>query len=174
MLACCTFALVIAAPWSRTLGLLASFGLYGFMHSSTVVLALRDRNPVTVKLVFVAVSVLLSMGAVWLGFLVSRVLGDQFGIRTPAVSLVFTSGLGALCYLALIRTFWARHLPAAALIAIPLCCASATLAALELSSFLHAASRLWFAMIWWYVFSIALRHFDQCGGRNEGEHVWDA
>ena len=149
-----------AERWRRSLGAIPSFALYGALHSTTLVIALRAPWPASRKAAFVAISACLAALSVLTALNLNRYLVTPWGVAAPAVPLTLSSALGAAGYALLIRVFWIPALPRKASICISLCCAVATLAALPSGMYLHILRGWWFAIIWWSAFSLALWYFD--------------
>lgn len=134
------------------LGTVATIGVYGALHASLLVAALRVPQAIWRKLAFIA----LAAGLAMLSVRVALALASG----APATLLTLSAGLGAASYGLLIRRFFIRDLPLRALTPITLGCALVTVAALPLGRSLHTVGPWWFAMIWWWSFSLALWYQD--------------
>lgn len=150
-----TAALGATDRWRQGLGAIATIGVYGALHASVLVAALRVPTAIWRQLAFIALAAGLAMVSLRVGLACTPRLG-------PALGIPLSAGVGAASYALLIRRFWIRDLPLRSLLAITLCCALLTLAALPLGSYLHTVGAWWFAMIWWWSFSLALWY----------THVW--
>jgi hypothetical protein len=150
-----TAALGVTDRWRQGLGAIATIGVYAALHASLLVAALRVPQARWRKLAFIALAAGLAMLSVRVGLACARLLG-------PAVGIPFSAGLGAASYGLVIRRFWIRELRLRSLLAITLCCSLFTLAALPFGIYLHIVGGWWFAMVWWWSFSLALWY----------THVW--
>jgi hypothetical protein len=148
-------ALGLTDRWRQGLGALATIGVYGALHASTLVAALRLRKALWRRLAFICLAAGLAM--------LSLRVGLAVGSGAPAAWLTACAALGAASYGLLIRRFWIRDLRFGALFAITLCCGLSTLVAMPLGRLLHTAGPGWFAMVWWWSFSLALRYTDTDG-----------
>jgi hypothetical protein len=157
-----TAALGATDRWRQGLSAAATIGVYGGLHASLLVAALRVPQALWHKLAFIALSAALAVLSLRVALACDRLLGPALGSLAPAAVLTLSAGLGAASYGLLIRRFWIRELPLRALIAITLCCALLTPAALPLGRHLHTLGGWWFAMTWWWSFSLALWY----------THVW--
>jgi len=153
-------ALGVTDRWRQGLGALATIGVYGALHASALVAALRVAQASWRKLCFIALAAGLAMVSVRVGLACDRLLGADLGSFAPAALLTVSAGLGAASYGLLIRHFWIRDLSPRSLIHITLWCALLTLAALPLGNHLHTVGGWWFAMIWWWAFSLSLWYHD--------------
>lgn len=158
LLGCIAAVLAASSPWRPSLGAVASFGLYGALHSSTVVLSLRAPQPLWRKLLFIAIAASLSMLSVMLGLYGGHVIGTLPGTVGPFILLAFSSGLGAASYALLVRRFWIAGLPLRALLWITLGCVLAVLVVLLVGMLLKTVGGLGFAVSWWLAFSAGLRY----------------
>jgi len=145
-------ALGVTERWQPGLGAVATIGLYGALHASSIVAALRGPQPTWRKLAFIALAACLAMLSVRVGLALAS--------GAPAALLTLSAGLGAASYGLLIRCFFVRDLPLRALMAITSGCALVSLAALPLGRSLHTVDPWWFAMIWWWSFSLSLWYQD--------------
>ena len=165
LLICTALLLAATARWRRSPGVIASFGLYGAVHSSVLVMTLRTAHTHRRKLLFIAIAATCSMLSVSVGFYLRPFVGMLPGIGGPAVFLAFSSGLGAASYAFLIRRFWIGDLPLRAVVSLILVCIAATLMALVSGMHLKILSSLWFAVSWWCAFSAGLWYYDGAPGR---------
>jgi hypothetical protein len=157
LLACTVGVLVLLAAggWSGALGVIASFGLYGALHSAAVAMTVRAAQPPWRKLAFVAGGASLSMSTVALALVASRFIGSLLGAAKPAVLLALSSGGGAAAYAMLARLCFAADITPPAMGRLAAGCAVAALAVLASGLYLHGGLP-WFAAIWWLAFSIGL------------------
>jgi hypothetical protein len=156
LLAVVTAALGVTARWRPGLGVVATFGWYGALHSMLIVAALRERQTPWRKVCFILMAAALAMLCVVIGLFLGHRLQAVPGLGTPAVLLTLSSGLGAATYGFLIRRFWMGDLSVRSQVCITLCCGSAMPAALRSGAYIHILGAWWFAMVWWWSFSIAL------------------
>lgn len=163
ILLACVVAVLAMTDRSSTLGAIASFGIYGALHSSMVAVTLSAPQPLWRKLLFVAIGSCLSMLCVALSFYASRSIGRLAGM--PALLLAVSSGLGAASYAILVQRCFAARLARRALFHITLGCVAATLAVLA-SGIYRRGGGLWFAAPWWFTFSAGLWYHDL--GRSRG------
>jgi hypothetical protein len=154
--------LAAANRWSHAAGAVASFGIYGALHASTVSATLRRPQPLWRKLVFVAFASALSMLSALVCFHASRFFGRLPGMAGYALLLTLASGLGAASYASLMRLYFRSHLSPRAVGSITLGCVMATLAVLLSGAYLRGGG-FCFAAFWWFAFSIGLWHFDGRG-----------
>jgi hypothetical protein len=159
LLACVVTLLAATHRWSTTLGAVASFGVYGALHSSMVAVTLRAVQPLWRKLLFVAIGSSLSMLSVALSFYASRLIGRLPGMAGSALLLASSSGLGAASYAFLVQRYFAADLAPRALVSITLGCVLATLAVLASGIYMQGGG-LWFAAFWWFAFSAGLWYHD--------------
>ena len=160
LLASVTAALAMTDRWHEGQGAVATLGLYGGLHSTLIVAALREQQALRRKLGFILIAAGLAMLCALIGLSVGHRLGAVLGVGAPAVILTLSSGLGAASYGLLIRRFWSRDLSIRKQCWVTLCCGTATLAALPSGVYLHIVGVGWFAMVWWWSFSIALWYHD--------------
>ncbi|MDP8983876.1 MAG: hypothetical protein M3N97_02340 [Pseudomonadota bacterium] len=159
ILLACVVAVLAATNRSRTLGAIASFGIYGALHSSMVAVTLSAPQPLWRKLLFVAIGSCLSMLSVAVSFYASRLIGRPAGMAGSALLLAVSSGLGAASYTVLVQRYFAARLARRALLRITLGCVAATLAVLASGIYMRGGG-LWFAAPWWLSFSAGLWYHD--------------
>jgi hypothetical protein len=156
LLICVAATLAATSPWHPSYGPVASFGLYGVLHSSTIVLSLRVQQAVWRKLLFVAIAASLSMLMVMVSLYGGRFMGTLPGTVGPFLLLALSSGLGAASYAALVRRFWIADLPLRAFVSITLGCVLVTAVGLMSEILLQAVGGLWLAIAWWFAFSAGI------------------
>jgi hypothetical protein len=164
LLACLAAVLAATRRWSPAIGVVATFGIYGALHASTLAVTLRARPPAGRSLRFVVIAASLSMLSVAVGVCASHFIGGSMGMAQIALLLCSSSGLGAAAYASLIRRFFGAHLTLAAIVTVVLGCIAATLAVLVSGIYLKAGG-LWVAVSWWFAMSLGLWAHD---GRREG------
>jgi hypothetical protein len=160
LLASATATLGMTDRWHEGQGAVATLGLYGGLHATLIVAALREQHAPRRKVGFILIAAGLAMLCVLIGLSLGLRLGAVLGVGAPAVILTLSSGLGAASYGFLIHRFWSRDLSVRKQCWITLCCGAATLAALPSGVYLHTMGVGWFAMVWWWSFSIALWYHD--------------
>ena len=150
-------AAVLAATrgWSPAIGVVATFGIYGALHASTLAVTLRARAPAVRSLRFVVIAAALSMLSAALAVCASRFIGGSMGMAQTALLLCLSSGVGAATYATLIRRFFGAHLTLSAIVTVVLGCIAATLAALVSGIYLKGGG-LWVAVLWWFAMSLGL------------------
>jgi hypothetical protein len=165
LLACVAAVLAATRPWSPATGVVATFGIYGAVHASTLAVTLRARPPAGRRARFVAIAASLSMLSAALGLCASHFIGGSMGRAQPALLLAVSSGIGAATYASLIRRFFGAHLTLSAIVTVVLGCVVATLAVL-LSGIYLKGGGLWVAISWWFALSLGLWCYD---GQSDGE-----
>jgi hypothetical protein len=160
LLACLAAFLAATPPWAPTIGVAATFGIYGALHAGSLAVTLRARRSAGLRLGFVASGASLSMLSVALGACVSRFMDATTGIAQTALLLSLSSGFGAASYAGLIRRFFGAHLTRFAIVTIALGCMGATLTVLVSGMHLKAGG-LWVAASWWFAMSLGLWSWDE-------------
>jgi hypothetical protein len=162
LLACLAAVLAATRGWSPAIGVVATYGIYGALHASTLAVTLRARPPAGRRMRFVVIAASLSMLSVALGLCASRFIGSM-GMAQTALLLSMSSGIGAATYATLIRRFFGAHLTPSAIVTVVLGCIVATLAVLVSGTYLKGGG-LWVAISWWFAMSLGLWFYD---GRRE-------
>jgi hypothetical protein len=155
LLVCLAAVLAATRRWSPAVGVVATLGIYGALHASTLVVTLRARPRAGRRLRFIAIASLLSMLSTALGVYASHLVGGSMGMARTASLLSLSSGIGAATYASLIRRFFAAHLTLSAIVTIVLGCIVATLAVLVSGIYLKGGG-LWVAVSWWFAMSLGL------------------
>ena len=163
LLVCLAALLAATHRWNPAIGIVATWGIYGVLHASTLVVTLRARPPAGRGLRFIAIASSLSMLSAALGLCASHFVGGSGMARTASL-LSLSSGIGAATYVSLIRRFFAAHLRRSAIVTIVLGCIVATLAVLASGLYLKGGG-LWLAVSWWFAMSLGLWVHD---GRSAG------
>jgi hypothetical protein len=157
LLFCAIVILVLTGAWGRSREAVVAFGVYGALHSATIVASLRAPQALVSKLLFVSLAASLAMLCVLFGLYGARYLAALPGMSGPGLLVTLSSGLGAATYAVLIRLFWVADLSPKAIFSMTLGCMVAILAALMCgSSFLRPVGELWLAAVWWLAFSTGL------------------
>jgi hypothetical protein len=168
LLACLAAVLAATRGWSPAIGVVATYGIYGALHASTLAVTLRARPPAGRRMRFVVIAASLSMLSVALGLCASRLVGGSMGMAQTALLLSMSSGIGAATYATLIRRFFAAHLTLSAIVTVVLGCIAATLAVLVSGIYLKVGG-LWVAISWWFAMSLGLWFHDGRTERGQAE-----
>jgi len=121
---------------------------------------LRATHPLQKKLLFIAGGATFSMLSVALGLWASRLPGTLPGMAKPALLLAGSSGFGAASYALLFGFCFQATLVRHALVSVTLGCVVSSLAVLA-SGIYHQSGALWFAVAWWFAYSIGFWHQDR-------------
>jgi hypothetical protein len=144
-----------------SLDLLASFALYGALHASALVLALRTRQPLWRCGLFIALAAGLSV----MTFRIGLFAAQRYGTLLGHVALYAVFGLsamaGAVTYGILIRRIKIFELTLRELALISCGCALAADVAYVTLAQSPALGRGWLAVLWWFAFSGGLWHCDR-------------
>jgi hypothetical protein len=152
-LAGCSAMLVVTSRGHLVILPFPSFLLYGALHASALVLALRVPRSIGRKCLFVALAATLSAITLGVIMLARPLVGSLPGNGGLFALLGLSSVTGALTYGSLVRTFWIPELRAASLAAISLGCMLATFLAFFSLSHFALLGRWWLAVLWWFAFS---------------------
>jgi hypothetical protein len=155
LLACVAAVLAATRRWNPAIGVVATFGIYGALHASTLAVTLRAQPPAGRRLRFVVIAASLSMLSVALGLCANHFIGGSTGMAQTALLLSLSSGIGAATYASLIRRFFEAHLTPSAIVTVVLGCIVATLAVLVSGLYLKGGG-LWVAVSWWFAMSLGL------------------
>jgi hypothetical protein len=159
LLACVAAVLAATRGWKPAIGVVATFGIYGALHASTLAVTLRAQPPAGRRLRFVVIAASLSMLCVALGLCANHFIGGSTGMAQTALLLSLSSGIGAATYASLIRRFFEAHLTLSAIVTVVLGCIVATLAVLVSGLYLKGGG-LWLAVSWWFAMSLGLWFYD--------------
>ncbi len=162
LLTCVAALLAAIRPPGFASGVVGTFGIYGALHASVMVVTLRTKVPAGRRLLFVAIAGGLSMVSAAVALWANRVTGGS-GVAQPAPLLCLSSGFGAATYAMSIRRFFGVPLKAAAMGTIALGCVAATLAVVVSGLYLKGGG-LWVAVSWWFALSLGLWFHDRGGG----------
>jgi hypothetical protein len=161
LLACCSVFLGVVSRLHLTGSLPVSFALYGLLHALALVLALRARQAIWRRCLFIVIAASLSVMTLRFGLFGRQLSGAPPGIVGLYSLLGLAAAIGAVAYGILIRLFGMYALTAASLAAIAVGCVLAAFVALFTVSHFHFFGPWWLAVLWWYAFSGALWYFDQ-------------
>ena len=153
LLACFGFLLIAMTRLHVATDLSASFALYGALHASALVIALRAHHPFRRNCIFIGAAAGLSAMTLHGGIAAAHWLGTGGGNVAFYAALGISSVTGAATYGVLIRLCGICELSARALAVICLNCMLAAYAAMFTLAHFHFLGRWWLAVLWWYAFS---------------------
>ncbi len=152
--------LVATSRWRPSLGINATFAVYGALHALALVASLRKRGSLVRRTLFVAGAGAISGASAFLGLEAVHYVGSVPVLVRSMSVLGLASGFGAVCYALLIRRCWTPHLSHHAVLAIVCACILATEFVVVFGLLPKTADGLWFAALWWFAFSLTLSHQD--------------
>jgi hypothetical protein len=166
LLACFGVLLIAIARLHLADDLTLCFALYGALHASALVLALRASHSIGRECAFIAMAAVLSAITLRVGIFAAQSLGTlRVGVALYAV-LGFSAAAGAAAYGILIRLSGIyTRLTGRALATASIGCLLAAPAALFTMKHLPFLGRWWLAVLWWYAFSVGLWYCDRRNGR---------
>ncbi|HME39743.1 MAG TPA: hypothetical protein VKG63_12390 [Steroidobacteraceae bacterium] len=138
-----------------------SFALYGALHASALVLALRAGQRWWRNVLFIAMAAALSVMTLRAGIVGAQVSGPLAGNVALDAVLGFSAVVGAATYGILIRLFGIYELTVKELTVIAGGCLLAAYAARLTAAHSPYLGRSWFAVLWWFAFSGGLWYCDQ-------------
>jgi hypothetical protein len=127
--------------------------VYGALHASAVVLALRSGQPLWRLCLFIVLAAVFSVLTLRIGLFAGHLTGGLPGNTSLYAVLGFSAAIGALAYGILIRLFGYFALTIAGLALIAAGCMLAACLALFSLQQAHFLGRWWLAVLWWYAFS---------------------
>jgi hypothetical protein len=139
---------------------LPTFALAGALHAGALCVALRTPESMTRKVLFIAITALLSVLTLYIGIVSLQLFAVLPAAERLYLVLGVCSAAGAITYGSLIRFFWMKTLSSRSILAIAIACVPATCLAFllrtqfELDSWVLAAA-------WWCAFSGALALADK-------------
>jgi len=151
--------LVATSRFIPAQGILASAFEYGALFSFTTAGSLRAFQPLWKRGMFVVGGGSLSLLSAALGVYGMRFLAQSFRVSAAPMMLALSTGLGAAGYAMLVRWQLGVALSASAIAAISAGCTAAMLMA-WLAGLPAGRAGLWFAVCWWFAFSIGLWFHD--------------
>lgn len=168
LLAGMTAVTAATSRFGAPIGIVASFGIYGALQSSTIALTLRRPQPRWRRSQFIGLGAVQSMAVVTLALNAGRLIGRMPGSAAAAAVLALSSGLGAACQAIVVRRLLGARLTPPAVASMALGCAVTSLAVLETGLYragegLGIAPSWWFAVTWWFTFSLGLCLHDANG-----------
>jgi hypothetical protein len=163
LLACFGILLIAMTRLHLATELSVGFALYGALHASALVIALRIHHPLWRNCLFIAAAAGLSAMTPHVGIATAHWLGTSSGNVALYAALGLSAATGAATYGVLIRGCGIYELTARALAVICLTCMLAVYAAIFTLAHFHSLGRWWLAVLWWYAFSGGLWYFDDQG-----------
>jgi hypothetical protein len=143
-----------------SMDLFAAFALYGALHASALVLALRTRQPLWRCGLFIALAAGLSAMTYRAGLFAGQRFGTLGNIALYAV-FGLSAMAGAVTYGILIRRIGIFELTSRELVLISCGCALAADVAYATLAQFPVLGRGWLAVLWWFAFSAGLWHCDR-------------
>jgi hypothetical protein len=175
LLTCFSALLVVLTLVHLLIDLSVSFALYGALHASALVLAVRSPMPIRRQCLFVAMAGGLSVVSLHVGIACMHWLGTLPGNIGLHTALGFSAVSGALTYGISIRLFRIFRLASRALALISVGCMLATYIAFVILAHSPSLGRWWLVVLWWYAFSGGLWYCDSrdntAGAGPERRHV---
>jgi hypothetical protein len=161
LLACFSVLSGVMARLRISMDLFASFAMYGALHATALVLALRARQPLWRCGLFIALAAGLSVMTLRVGLFTAQRSGAiPANIALYAV-FGFSAMAGAVAYAILIRLIGIFELTLRELALISCGCAVAADVAYVILAQIPSLGRWWLAVLWWFAFSSGLWYCDQ-------------
>ncbi len=167
LLACFSMLIGAMSQLHLTGNLSVAFALYGALHAVALVFAVRSRQEIWRKCLFIGVAAALCVMTFHFGSVAreqSAALPGKVGLYSP---LGLSAFIGAASYGTLIRLSGIYALTMGELAAIAAGCAFAAYFSLFTASHFHFLSSWWLAVPWWFTFSGGLWYFDPRHGSPE-------
>jgi hypothetical protein len=164
LLACFSMLIGVMSQLHLTGNLSGAFALYGALHAVALVLAVRSRQEVWRKCLFVGFAAALCVMTFHFGSIAreqSAALPGKVGLYSP---LGLSAFIGAASYGSLIRLSGIYALTIAEVAAIAAGCVFAAYFSLFTASHFHFLGSWWLAVLWWFTFSVGLWYFDRRHG----------
>jgi hypothetical protein len=161
LLTCFSILLSVMSRVHLSSDLSVSFALYGALHASALVLALRARHAIGQKCLFIAIAAGLSVLTLHVGIVGIHFTGMLPGNVGLYTVMGFSALTGAVSYGILIRIFRMYELNAISIAVIAVGCTLATYIAAYTLAHSHSLGRWWLAVLWWYAFSGGLWYYDR-------------
>jgi hypothetical protein len=161
VLGAATVVLFLLGHWDLLSdSLIASFGINGALHASSLALTLRSPQSNLRKLAFIAIAAALSIFTMYVGIVGLVLFAVVPGNERLYLVLGLCSVTGAITYGSLIRIIWIRKFSPRRILAISLLCLLATSLAFFARAYADFLGGWWLAAAWWFAFSGALWFFD--------------
>lgn len=167
LLACFSLLIGVMSQLHLTGNLSVAFAMYGALHAVALVLAVRSRQEIWGKCLFIGFAAALCVMTFRFGSFAreqSAALPGKVGLYSP---LGLSAFFGAASYGTLIRLSGIYALTMGELAAIAAGCVLAAYLSLFTASHFHFLGPWWFAVLWWFAFSGGLWYFDRRHGRPE-------
>lgn len=161
LLACFGVLLIAMTQLHLATDISVSFALYGALHASALVIALRAQHPFWRKCSFVAAAAALSALTLHIGIIEGQLLGISREDAALYVVLGLSGATGAAAYGVLIHLSGFYELTSRSFAVLCVNCMLAACAAFFTLARFHFLGRWWLAVLWWYAFSGGLWYFDK-------------
>jgi hypothetical protein len=161
LLACFGVLLIAMTQLHLATDLSLSFALYGALHASALVIALRAHHPIWRNCSFIAAASALSAMTLHFGIMAGQLIGTSRGNAALYAVLGLSGATGAVAYGVLIQLSGIYELTSRSLAVVCVNCMLATCVAFFTLARFHSLGRWWLAVLWWYAFSGALWYFDR-------------
>jgi hypothetical protein len=162
-LACFGVLLIAMTRLHFAMNVSVCFALYGALHASALVIALRDHHSIGRNCIFIAAAAGLSAMTLHVGIATAHWLGPRGGNVALYTALGLSAVTGAASYGVLIRACGIYELTARALAVICLSCMLAAYAAMVTLAHFRFQGQWWPVVLWWYAFSGCLWYLDNYG-----------
>jgi hypothetical protein len=162
-LACFGVLLIAMTRLHFAINVSVCFALYGALHASALVIALRDHHSIGRNCIFIAAAAGLSAMTLHVGIATAHWLGPRGGNVALYTALGLSAVTGAASYGVLIRACGIYELTARALAVICLSCMLAAYAAMVTLAHFRFLGQWWPVVLWWYAFSGCLWYLDNYG-----------
>jgi hypothetical protein len=162
-LACFGVLLIAMTRLHFAMNVSVCFALYGALHASALVIALRDHHSIGRNCIFIAAAAGLSAMTLHVGIATAHWLGPRGGNVALYTALGLSAVTGAATYGVLIRACGIYELTVRALAVICLSCMLAAYAAMVTLAHFRFLGQWWLAVLWWYAFSGCLWYLDNYG-----------
>lgn len=167
LLACFSLLIGVMSRLHLTGNLSVAFALYGALHAVALVLAVRSRQEIWRRCLFIGFAAALCVMTFHFGSVAreqSAALPGKVGLYSP---LGLSAFIGAASYGALIRLSGIYALTMGQLAAIAAGCVLAAYVSLFTASHSPFLGPWWLAVLWWFTFSGGLWYFDRRHGSPE-------
>jgi hypothetical protein len=156
-----TVLLLLLAHWDLLNdSLIISFGINGALHAIALVMTLRAPQPLTRKLLFIALAAGFSVFTMYIGITGLVFFAVLPGNERLYAVLGLCSVSGAITYGSLTRLFWIEKFPSRLILGLAFLCLLATWLAFFVRSYFTFLGGWWLAAAWWFAFSGGLWFFE--------------